>query len=172
MRGKSFRKKVSSAKVTPSYPRKGRQRGMRMRSRRQGDHPFRQHPAQCLLRPHPGCQRHQPGADPGGICALGGEHRPVGGELGAAVGASLGALSGYRRANSGLLGVLGRPPPCGLRRSRCGGRGWPRWAWIVLSQTMGLYRRISPDARSISALSSTAGIAPIADVAACCGRLG
>src|SRR5947207_2821559 len=27
MRGKSFRKKVSSAKVTPSYPRKGRQRG-------------------------------------------------------------------------------------------------------------------------------------------------
>jgi hypothetical protein len=27
MRGKSFRKKVSSAKVTPSYPRKGRHRG-------------------------------------------------------------------------------------------------------------------------------------------------
>src|SRR4051812_10408589 len=29
MRGKSFRKKVSSAKVTPSYPRKGRHKGVR-----------------------------------------------------------------------------------------------------------------------------------------------
>jgi hypothetical protein len=29
MRGKSFRRKVSSAKVTPFYPRKGRQRGMK-----------------------------------------------------------------------------------------------------------------------------------------------
>jgi hypothetical protein len=34
MRAKSFRKKVSSATVTPSYPRKGRQRGTSTDSRR------------------------------------------------------------------------------------------------------------------------------------------
>ena len=49
---------------------------------------------------------------------LGGEHLPVGGELGLPVGAGLGGLSGHRRANGGLLGALG-----GIRRAVGGDLG-------------------------------------------------
>ena len=64
-------------------------------------------PPNVVFAPTPAGQRHQPGAHPGGVGALGCEHRPIGGEFGAAVGAGLGALSGHRRANGGLLGGLG-----------------------------------------------------------------
>src|SRR5207248_10654559 len=101
--------------------------------------------------PTPAASDISPVRTPGGIGALGGEHRPVGGELGAAVGAGLGALSGHRGANGGLLGALG-----GLCRAVSGdlgvagggglgghGSSYPRPR---------VYRRIDPDARSNSAL--------------------